>query len=251
MQMKYLNPYRLTSRGFTLIEMAIVLMIVGLLLGGILVPLNAQMNQRNNSDTQKSLSEIRDALIGYVMANGYLPCPANPTDVTGVTPTAGIARTPPCTGASATGVLPWATLGISETDAWGNRYTYRVTSDYADAIANSTYGGCTPSPIPTQASFGLCSVGKLNVWSSAAKTTSVATNIVAVVISHGQNGAGAYTSQGTQLPRGSSADELENSDGSADYDYVSHLPTPTFDDLLVWIPPSILNSRMVSVGKLP
>ena len=251
MQMKYLNPYRLTSRGFTLIEMAIVLMIVGLLLGGILVPLNAQMDQRNNSDTQKSLSEIRDALTGYVLANGYLPCPANPTDVTGVTSTAGIARTPPCTGASSTGVLPWATLGVNETDAWGNRYTYRVTSDYADAISNPTYGGCTPSPIPTQASFGLCSVGNLNVWSSAAKLTSVATNVPAVVISHGKNGAGAYTPQGVQLARGSSADELENSDGSADNDYVSHLPTPTFDDLMIWISPSILNSRMVSAGKLP
>ena len=242
--------------GFTLIEMAIVLMIVGLLLGGLLVPLNAQMNQRNNTDTQKSLSEIRDALIGYVMANGYLPCPANPTYVTGVNTYAGIAPAPPCPAnpidvTGTTGVLPWATLGVSETDAWGNRFTYRVTSDYADAIANSTYGGCTPSPIPTQASFGLCSVGKLNVWSSAAKTSSVATNVVAVVISHGQNGAGAYTPQGAQLARGSSADELENSDGSADYDYVSHLPTPTFDDLLVWIPPSILNSRMVSAGKLP
>lgn len=248
--MKHPNPCRTTRRGFTLIEMAIVLMIIGLLLGGILVPLNAQMNQRNNSDTQKSLSEIRDALIGYVMANGYLPCPANPTDVTGVTSTAGIARTT-CTGTSATGVLPWATLGISETDAWGNRFTYRVTPDYADAIASATYGGCTPSPTPTQASFGLCSVGNLNVWSSASKTTSVATNVVAIVISHGQNGAGAYTPQGVQLPRGSSADELENSDGSADLDYVSHLPTPAFDDLLIWIPPSILNSRMVSAGKLP
>ena len=249
MQMKYLNPYRLTSRGFTLIEMAIVLMIVGLLLGGLLVPLSAQMDQRNNADTQKSLSDIRDALIGYVVANGYLPCPANPAYVTGAN--AGIASTPPCTGPSSTGVLPWATLGVSETDAWGNLFTYRVTSDYADAIVNPTYGGCTPSPIPTQASFGICSVGNLNVWSSAAKTSSVATTVVAVVISHGKNGAGAYTPQGVQLPRGSSADELENSDGSADYDYVSHLPTPTFDDLLIWIPPSILNSRMVSAGKLP
>ena len=64
------------NRGFTLIEMAIVLMIVGLLLGGMLVPLSAQMDQRNISDTQKSLSEIKEALIGYAMANGRLPCPA-------------------------------------------------------------------------------------------------------------------------------------------------------------------------------
>lgn len=241
-----------SQNGFTLIEMAIVLMIVGVLLGGILVPLSAQMDQRNNSDTQKALSEIKDALIGYAMANGQLPCPANPTDVTGVTSTAGIARTPPCTSTNSTGVLPWATLGVNETDAWGNRYTYRVTSYFADSVASATYGsGCTPNPAPTLASFALCSVGNLNVWSSAAKVTNIAGGVPAVIISHGKNGAGAYTPQGTQLPRGSNADELENSDGSADYDYVSHAPTPTFDDLVVWISPNILYNRMVAAGKLP
>ena len=74
-----------SQNGFTLIEMAIVLMIVGLLLGGLLVPLSAQMDQRNISDTQKAMSEIKEALIGYAMANGRLPCPAVPTTPTGQT----------------------------------------------------------------------------------------------------------------------------------------------------------------------
>ena len=51
--------------GFTLVEMAIVLMIVGLLLGGLLVPLSAQMEQRNVTETRKQLDEIQQALIGY------------------------------------------------------------------------------------------------------------------------------------------------------------------------------------------
>ncbi|MEO8600438.1 MAG: prepilin-type N-terminal cleavage/methylation domain-containing protein, partial [bacterium] len=237
------------TNGFTLIEMAMVLMIVGLLLGGMLVPLSAQMDQRNSTDTQKQLAEIKEALIGYALANGQLPCPANPTDVTGVTATAGIARTPPCTGASSTGVLPWATLGVNETDAWGNRFTYRVTSDFADAIGNSTYGGCTPSPIPTQASFGLCSTGNLNVLSAASGGTNIASNVPAVIISHGKNAAGAYTPQGTQIAVGSNADELENSNGNTTF--ISHSPSPTFDDLVVWISPNILFNRMVSAGKLP
>jgi prepilin-type N-terminal cleavage/methylation domain-containing protein len=236
--------------GFTLIEMAIVLMIVGLLLGGVFVPLSAQMEQRNNSDTQKALSEIKEAIIGYALANGQLPCPAVPTIATGQA-NAGIARTPPCTGASSTGVLPWATLGVSETDAWGNRYTYRVTSDFADAIGNSTYGGCTPSPIPALASFGLCSVGNLNVLSAASGGTTIAANVPAVIISHGKNGAGAYTPNGTQLAVSSNADEQGNSDGSTDNNYVSHTPTSTFDDLVVWISPNILLNRMVTAGKLP
>jgi len=233
--------------GFTLIEMAIVLMIVGLLLGGLLVPLNSQMDQRNRNDTQKAMSDIKEAIIGFALANGRLPCPADPTIATGTT-NAGMERTTCTSTANSTGVLPWATLGVSETDAWGNRYTYRVTSAFADAIGTTT-GGCTPTP--TLATFGLCSVGNLNVWSSAAKVTNIAAGVPAVIISHGKDGAGAWTSQGTQLPRGSDADELENSDGYSDYDYVSHTPSSTFDDLVVWISPNILFNRMVAAGKLP
>ena len=239
-----------SKNGFTLIELAIVLMIIGLLLGGLLVSLSAQMDQRNNSDTQKAMAEIREAIIGFALANGRLPCPADPTIATGSL-NAGKERATCTSVASSTGVLPWSTLGINETDAWGNRYTYRVTPDFADAIASSTYGGCTPSPIPTLASFGLCSVGNLNVWSSAAKVTTISAAVPAVIISHGKNGAGAWTPQGSQRPASSDADELENSDGSADNDYVSHTPTSTFDDLVVWISPNILFNRMVAAGKLP
>jgi prepilin-type N-terminal cleavage/methylation domain-containing protein len=241
------------QNGFTLIEMAIVLMIAGLLLSGMLVPLSAQMDQKNNADTQKSLSEIREAIIGYALANGQLPCPADPTAVTGVTPTAGIARTPPCTGTNSTGVVPWATLGVSETDAWGNRYTYRVTDYFADSIVSATYGsGCAPSTPPNFASFALCSSGTLNVLSAATGGTTIAGSVPAIVISHGKNSAGAYTPKGTQiLPVSSSADEQENSDGSADNLYVSHTPTPAFDDLVAWISLDILFNRMVSAGKLP
>src|SRR5450756_1293281 len=127
------------QKGFTLVEMAMVLLIVALLLGGMLVPLSAQMEQRNVSETQKSLSEIKEAIIGYALANGQLPCPADPSIATGLT-NAGIVRPTCTTVANSSGVLPWATLGVSETDAWGNRYTYRVTPEFADAIIANTYG---------------------------------------------------------------------------------------------------------------
>ncbi len=250
------------NSGFTLVEMAMVLMIVGLLLGGLLVPLSAQMDQRNSSDTQKAMSDINEAIIGYALSNGRLPCPANPSDVTGVTSTAGISRTTCTTAASSTGVLPWATLGVNETDAWGNRYTYSVTPVFADAINlntfgydnNPTYGCvsthmCTPSNNPQNASFALCSCGTLNVLSSATGGTTSAANVPAVIVSAGKNGAGAWTPQGTQLPASSNSDEKDNSNGNNTF--VSHTPTPTFDDLVVWISPNILYNRMVAAGKLP
>lgn len=242
--------YNNLKNGFTLIEMAIVLMIVGLLLGGILVPLGSQIEQRKNSDTQKALAEIQEALIGYTLAYGRLPCPSDPST------TPGTSRATCTTAADSTGILPWITLGVGETDAWGNRYTYRVTSAFADAISDATYtSGCTspdPSPAPTQASFALCSVGNLTVLSAATGGVTIANNVPAVVISHGKQAAGAYTTtSSSQTPVGSNPDEKANSDGSANLNYVSHPPTTTFDDLLVWISPNILRNRMVAAGKLP
>lgn len=236
--------------GFSLVEMAIVLAIIGVLLGGLLPTLSAQREAQHISETRKSLEEIQGALTGFAIINGRLPCPADPAIATGQAG-AGAERTPPCTSGNSTGVLPWATLGVNEIDAWGNRYTYRVSSDFADAVGSATYGGCTPSPAPTLASFALCSSGNLNVLSAASGGTNVATNVPAVIISHGKNGAGAYTQQGTQLMVSSNADEQENSDGSSDNNYVIHTPTPNFDDLVVWLSPNTLLNRMVMAVKLP
>ncbi|HLD09715.1 MAG TPA: prepilin-type N-terminal cleavage/methylation domain-containing protein, partial [Methylophilaceae bacterium] len=61
------NHYSHPSNGFTLVEMAVVLVIVGLLLAGLLMPLSAQLDQRNTTDTQKALAEIQQALIGYAI----------------------------------------------------------------------------------------------------------------------------------------------------------------------------------------
>ncbi len=238
------------QNGFTLVEMAMVLMVIGLLLGGLIPTLSAQMELQRINETRKQLDEIQQALVGFTIANGRLPCPADPAIATGKAG-AGIERTPPCTASNSTGVLPWATLGVNEADAWGNRYTYRVSSDFADAVGSTTYGGCTPSPAPTLSTFALCSSGTLDVRSAASGGTSVAINVPAVVISHGKNSGGAYTQLGTQLSASSDADEQENSDGSADNNYVSHTPTPNFDDQVMWLSSNILLNRMVAAGKLP
>lgn len=238
--------------GFTLVEIAMVLMIIGLLLGGLLPTLSAQMDSQRISKTQKQLNEIKEALTGFAITKGRLPFPACGTIATGQT-NAGIELTPAsavaitCTTDHA--VLPWATLGIDETDAWGRRFTYRVTSDFADDIVSATYG-CSPTTVPTQSSFALCSNGDLTVLSAASGGTNIATNVPAVIVSHGVNGLGAYQPAGGAKIPGGSADELENADN--DNTFVSHDQVQNgFDDLIVWISPNILANRMVTAGKLP
>src|SRR5258707_15770270 len=113
------------QRGFTLIELAVALFIITLLLGSLLVPLSTQVEQKQISDTQKTLDEIKDALQGFAVANGYLPCPDTDNDgAENVTVATG-----KCTGAVANiavGNLPWQTLGVASADVWGNRFRYVI-----------------------------------------------------------------------------------------------------------------------------
>ena len=57
------------QRGFTLIEMAIVLVIVTILIGGLAMPLSAQIQARRIAETNKTLEEAREAIIGYAMTH--------------------------------------------------------------------------------------------------------------------------------------------------------------------------------------
>lgn len=65
-------------RGYTLVELAVVLAIVGLQLDSMMYMLSAQTEQRNFEETRRRLETARDLLLGFAVANGRLPCPAAP-----------------------------------------------------------------------------------------------------------------------------------------------------------------------------
>ena len=144
---------RNTQQGFSLIELAVVIIVVGLLLTGLLLPLATQVEISRVEETKRQLAQIREALLGFAMVNGRLPCPATP-DTRGHeapwTPTATneagekwCARTPGADGNWNTpddvtfqhGFVPAVTLGIPGpvnndellVDAWGNPFRYSVS----------------------------------------------------------------------------------------------------------------------------
>lgn len=299
--------------GFTLIELAIVLAIIALLIGAMLFPLAGQMDYKNRLQTEKDMASIQEALLGFAAANGRLPCPADPTLADGsagageeatitdasVTPNntqcacGGISRNQATTVAKGgvscrttlqtvvSGVLPWATLGAPETDAWNRRFTYKVTTLFARSVNQPVDPAAIPAPLtdasgynyncpsadPTKsvanpaapsvnAAIALCSRASLEVLSTrtpVSPAVQIAGQLPAVLISHGKNGNCANLTNGAFLPtppvaNQADADQLMNCISTAANNVVSNIAT---DDLVQWISPAVLINRMIATGKLP
>ena len=283
----YLHKYLRQKRsGFTLAELAIVLLIVGLLLAGLLTPLSTQVDIKRRNDTQKALEEMKEALIGFAIANGRLPCPAPDqlgSDNLGATPT--ITPNPPGSTKTFTcnsfeGFFPHQALGLGQSDAWGNLFRYRVDASFARRVENCTLPGgggvCNQT-----SSFDLSTTPTLVVNTRTdnpatppptieakflSPLTSAASRPPVIIISHGKNGLGTLTVSGT--PLGTPAvgtDEYIDADTTQSAK-ISRTPTAAqagcsdtaegqpfceFDDLVSWLPLSILRGRMVSAGRLP
>lgn len=242
------------AQGFSLIEMAFVLVIITLLLGGLLVPFTTQVEQRRIAETNKAMEEIKEALVGYALShsatvatNGtlqpYLPCP----DTNGDGLEEGRDGVGNCPAEN--GNLPWATLGVSPADAWGNRFHYAVRLAFSN-MSNGFGLGSTDS-------FRVCDRAPGAV-AAACPGTSMANGIPVVVLSYGKNGYGALNSGGAINQAPASVDEIENTGaGPNPAMYISRTLTPIgtpageFDDLVVWLSPNILFNRMVAAGRLP
>jgi prepilin-type N-terminal cleavage/methylation domain-containing protein len=252
------------ARGFSLAEIAVVMVIVGLLIGGLLAPLSAQMEQRNYADTQKRLESAAELLLGFAIANGRLPCPASTSSAGDESPNGGGTCSNYYDGflpAKALGMQPVDSSGYA-IDAFNGRIRYVLAKTFKTGTACA---GALPafSSSTNIKSNGLqCLPGDLRVCSSSQFSGFTATNcdtgsgtdndlvgpntVVAIVFSTGKNSA---VTDATRL------DELANTDGNATF--VSHTPTPAgaaggeFDDQVVWISTGLLYGRMVSAGILP
>lgn len=156
--MKILYSLTPQQRGFSLIEMAVVVVILGLLLGGLIMPFSMQIEQRNVNQTKATIETVKEALLGYAMANGRFPCPA----VAGATAVESFAGAPYAVNGNATngicrsfvngaafgfntnqGFVPGVTLGITPTDsngyvldAWNNPIRYAIAAVTDDTTNN-------------------------------------------------------------------------------------------------------------------
>ena len=240
------SSYRLrprTTAGFTLIEVVVVMLIFAVVIAMATVITRGIASAQKRSLTATRVAAIETALAQFVMQQKRLPCPANGTlassaNNAGVEMRAGNA----CTGNQQDGVVPWRTLGITETDAtdgWDRRLTYRVGPSLAQdngmdmsqcdpagtgpagagqsctACAGTNLAACTP-PSAFLPNKGL--IVRNSPIPPAAQETLMDpagvphTGAAYVVISHGESGGGGYLNSGTLATStvGDGTEELKN-----------------------------------------
>lgn len=282
MKQRRTSPSRRRSAGFTLAELAIVVAVIALLLGGLLMTVSAQNEQRQVAETRRTLENAREALIGFAVRYGRLPCPAPPPPAPG-TP-AGPLAVESFTAPGATpkdmscahpfgGYLPAVALGLSPTnqwgyliDAWGNEIRYAV-APWVHTPAYAPLSCPENSPAPASLDFkkcpafttanGLGSLGMANLPGNPATDllricdTQACTGVVvgapAVVWSTGKSFVPGVAPVG--------ADQVENAT-TIDRTFVAHEPRAAgatggeFDDILVWLPAAVLYSRLAAAGAI-
>jgi prepilin-type N-terminal cleavage/methylation domain-containing protein len=247
------------QRGFTLLELSIVLVLIGVILAGALVTFTGSLQASQYNATVTKMDDIEKALLNYAIANNRIPCP---TDLTLTTASvnygmeAGASAGGTATGECVTGMTPAAnsksvsgaeeggvpTRALQLTDdymydGWGRKFRYAVDPTMTKASA---------LPYPAG---GLCSASTtaitVNDASGAARTTAG----IYALISHGANGHGAYTSNGVVLNAGSvNANEQTNchctsgaAAGTYTPTYIETVPTQdpanaldNFDDIVTF-----------------
>ena len=266
--------------------MAVVLFILGLLIAGLLGPLETQLEARDRRQTLDTMEEIIDALYGYAITNRRLPCPnsdgdgteqldtdLNGTDdydeLTGAALDAVVASGGDCLNEE--GFVPWVTLGVKQGDAWSNRYTYRVAARAYTTV--DIDGICDGDTAPNE--LDLCAVGDIDIRTrgddpgtggiEGKVNLPEVDNAPAVIISHGRNGFGAVSVAGIARPSApGGTDEAENTNDdetffSRNYTAENQPCDETnesqsfcqFDDIVKWVSSPVLNNRLVTAGQLP
>ncbi len=252
-----INDFSRNQRGFTLVEMAIVILIASIMVTGAISVATTQIEKSRYQSTQQKQAALKKSIMLFLTRNSRMPCPAVATlaqgaagyGVEAATPGTCLATTQFIAGVNrnARGIIPWVSLGVDEEmtlDGFGRRFTYQVL--LSQTAVNAVSGA------------GL--VGNISILDDAlGAPINPLDPAVAVIISHGNDGYGAYLPQtGTRMGLGLAAytNTRENTDNDLNFvikeysDDPVNNPALLYDDVVLWLKPNEMNADFVELGVL-
>jgi prepilin-type N-terminal cleavage/methylation domain-containing protein len=191
-------------QGFTLLEIAIVMVIIGILTGGGISVMKFMTERKARNATADYLQQARTALTGFAADNGRLPWADSNGDGTA---DAGTTR----------GTLPYLTLQLSPSDAYRRTLNYEINAN----LAVSRAGACSALRA------GLA--GRPRVVDADGSTA--AFSVAAVLVSAGPMDADGSGNVFDDLTTGT----FLGNNATGTPSYLRHPPVQDFDDLTTYI----------------
>lgn len=244
----------LKRQGFTLAEMAVVMILIGIAMTMGLKMVTSTLENASYSETKSKQERIKIALIGYLRTNGRLPCPDNAAGVA-----SGVEVSPCINAGDGFGVVPWQTLGIPRDtvqDGWGNFFSYTVANGTAGSKNWTSRTLGNPFDIKELTSPTTAFIFQ-ELDTAGTALIGIPNKAVVVILSHGKNGFGAKTTKlALRIPTtDAGAGEITNAAGGATFVLRPVTEDPAafngpYDDLLAYMSPQDLLQPLVSEGTL-
>lgn len=235
------------KKGFSLIELSIVILIVSILITGSLGVSKTAINNSRVRVTRDRMDVAYKAIANFVAANKRLPCPASIATAKG-NPTYGDeTAAPTCTGSILSGTLaygmvPLKALGLDldmAEDGFGTKISYVVDTRFTKRINlltdNDGFEGTKSALAVDKTGDTLASIIQIQ-QSISGVGSDISPYSVIALISHGANKFNGFNATATSINGVSTlADENSNSSvGSYDKVFVSYSNNPNFDDMMLF-----------------
>lgn len=247
-------------RGYTLLEMALALLVMALLTGMLAMPLAAQVEMRRAEETRRRLDEARDVLLAFAATHGRLPCPASATSRGEESFVPGADASDGRCDHFTDGWLPAAALGLAPLDADGylrdawdsprNRVRYAVYGGAVNGVAQALtrsngLQAATLAAVGAQSHYlFVCASAAGAAAAGCGPASNQLTRRAAfVLLSTGANGHADAAGP----------DEARNlaGDGTFVARDAGNDPRNPFDDVVQWAPVHMVVHRMLAAGRLP
>jgi len=249
--------------GFTLVELSIVILIMGLLIGGLAMPLSAQLENGRIRETRGQIAETEAAIQGFAIINGHLPCPAIPNSD-------GLSAIAAGGCAAQHGFVPASTLGLVGSrnadnlllDAWANPLRYSVSNSDIDGDGDWDFvapGEMRDVSIPLlRPDLVVCSAAAgASALACSGPSTTLTNSAPVVVFSMGKDWASSGSADqqenvGTTLGGGPSGTNYQVASNVVFVNRrLSNQVGSEFDDIVFWSSSARLYHRLVEGGQLP
>jgi prepilin-type N-terminal cleavage/methylation domain-containing protein len=210
---------RFDNKGFTLIEIAIVMVIIGLLAGGGVSLMGMLSERKTRNETLEYLNEAKVSLVNFAQINGRLPWADSSGD--------GLEDS----GVSA-GSLPFLTIRSGPADSQRRALRYALNSALGTSLSgtcSALRSGLTGSPLIVDSDG-----------------SSASFPVAAVLVSSGPKDADG---DGNVFDDETTGTHLgDNRDGNPNY--IRHSPDAGFDDLVVYLSEYVLYGEICGKPNL-